>query len=77
MSFLDVNIIREEGTYTTYVYRKATFSGSYAHFDSLLPSNYQIGMTHTLLHGCAQIFSNGVSLKIDSVNECFQEQRLS
>ena len=33
MSFLEVNIIREQGKSTTLVYRKPTFSGIYTHFD--------------------------------------------
>ena len=40
MSFLDVNIIREKGRFTTSVYRKPTFSGIYTHFDSFLPSRF-------------------------------------
>ena len=31
MSFLDVNIIREQGKFTTSVYRKPTFNGIYTH----------------------------------------------
>ena len=35
MSFLDVQIIREDKTFTTSVYRKPNFSGVYTHFDIL------------------------------------------
>ena len=41
MSFLDVQIIREDKTFTTSVYRKLTFSGVYTHFDRFLPSTYK------------------------------------
>ena len=34
MSFLDVQISREDKTFTTPVYRKPTFSGVSTHFDS-------------------------------------------
>ena len=55
MSFLDVNIIRELGKFTTSVYRKPTFSGIYTHFDSLLLSTYKLSMIPTLLYRCFQI----------------------
>ena len=34
MSSLGVQIIRDDKTFTTSVYRKPTFSGVYTHFDS-------------------------------------------
>ena len=34
MCFFDVQIIREDKTFTTSFYRKSTFSGVYTHFDS-------------------------------------------
>ena len=34
LSFLDVNVLREEGQFVTNVYRKPTFSGVYTHFES-------------------------------------------
>ena len=46
--FLEVNIICEQGKFTTSVYRKLTFSRIYTHFDSFLPSIYKICMIHTL-----------------------------
>ena len=48
ISFLDVNVIREQGKFTTSVSRKPTFSGVYSHFDSFLPDTYKIGMIYTL-----------------------------
>ena len=40
ISFLDVNVIREQGEFITSVYGKPTFSGVYTHFDSfyLIPT---------------------------------------
>ena len=49
MSFLNVNIIREQGKFTTSVYHKPIFSGIYTHFVSFLPSTNKIGLIHTLL----------------------------
>ena len=48
ISFLDVNVIREQGKFTTSVNRKPTFSGVYSHFDSFLPDTYKIGMIYIL-----------------------------
>ena len=50
MSFLDVNVTREQGKFVTSVYRKPTFSGVYTHFDSFLPDTYKIGMIDTLIN---------------------------
>ena len=48
MSFLDVQIIHEDKTFITYVYRKPTFSGVYTHFDRFLPSTHKFGTVYTL-----------------------------
>ena len=37
ISFLDVDVIREQGKFVTSVYRKPTFIGVYTHFESFLP----------------------------------------
>ena len=58
MSFLDVQIIREDKTFTTSVYRKTTFSGVYTHFDSFLPSTYTFGTVYTFAYRCLQICSS-------------------
>ena len=55
MSFLDKQIIREDKTFTISVYRKPTFSGVYAHFDSFLPSAYKFGTVYTLANRCLRI----------------------
>ena len=44
MSFLDVNIIKEKGTFTTSFYRKPTFCQIYTH-DSFLPSSNKMNLT--------------------------------
>ena len=48
MSFLDIPIILEDKTFTTFIYRKPTFSGVYTHFDSFLPSTYKFGTVYIL-----------------------------
>ena len=45
MSFLDVEISRENGKLVITVYRKPIFSGAYTHFESFLPSINNFGMT--------------------------------
>ena len=52
MSLIDVQIIREDKTLTTYVYHKPTFSGVYTHFDSFLPSTYKFSTLYTLAYRC-------------------------
>ena len=44
LSFLDVEVIREQGKFTTTIYRKPTSSGVYSNFESFLPSFYKFGM---------------------------------
>ena len=50
LSFLDVEVIREQGKFTTTIYRKPTFSGVYSNFESFLPSVYKFGMVYTLVY---------------------------
>ena len=58
LSFLDVEIIREQGKFTTTIYRKPTFSGVYSNFESFLPSVYKFGKVYTLVYRCFRICSN-------------------
>ena len=58
ISFLNVNVIREQGKFITSVYQKPTFSGVYTHFDSLLPDAYEFGMILTLLNRYFRICCN-------------------
>ena len=58
LSSLDVEVIREQGKFTTTVYREPTFSGVYSNFESFLPSVYKFGMVYTLVYRCFRISSN-------------------
>ena len=58
LSFLDVNVFREEGQFKTNVYCKTTFSGVYTHFESFLLATYKFGMVYTLASGCFRICSD-------------------
>ena len=61
-SFLDIEIICEDKTFTTSVYRKPIFSGVYTHFDSFLPSKYKSGTVYTLACRCLHISSSWTKL---------------
>ena len=62
MSFLDIEIIREDKTFTTSVYRKPTFRGVYTHFDSFLRSTYNFGTVYTVDYKFFRIFSSWTKL---------------
>ena len=49
LSFLDVEIIREQGKFTATVYRKPTFSSVYSKFESFLRSIYKFSVLYTLV----------------------------
>ena len=52
LSFLDINVSREEEQFVTNVYRKPTFSGFSTHFESFLSTTYKFGMVYTLAYRC-------------------------
>ena len=57
-SFLDIEVIREQGKFSTRIYRKPTFIGVYNSFESFLPSVYKFGMVCTLVYICFRICSD-------------------
>ena len=58
LSFLEVEIMCEQGKFKTTVYWKPIFSGVYSNFESSLPSVYKFGMVYTLVYRCFCICSN-------------------
>ena len=64
MSFLDVQIICEYKTFTTSAYCKPTFSGVYIHFDSFLPSKYELLSTHSLIDASKYV-QGGLNCKLN------------
>ena len=58
LSFLDVEIIRKQGKFTTKIYRKSTFNGVYSCSESCSSSVYKFGMVYTLVYRCFRICSN-------------------
>ena len=67
MSSLGVQIIRDDKTFTTSVYRKRTFSGVYTHFDSFLPTAYKFSIVYALACRCLRISSSWTILHNESV----------
>ena len=49
-SYLDIEVIREQGKLSTTIYREPTFSGVYSNLESFLPSVYKYGMVYTLVY---------------------------
>ena len=62
MSFLVIEIICEDKTFTTSVYRKPIFSGVYTHFCSFLSSTHKFGTVYTLTYRRLQICSSWTKL---------------
>ena len=58
MSFLDVNISRENGKFVTTDCRKPTVSGVYTHFKSFLSSTQKFGLVYTLVFRCYTLWSD-------------------
>ena len=71
MSFLDVQIIREDKIFTTSVYSKLTFSGVYTHFVNSLPSTYKSGTVYRHSYRSLQICSRWTKLHYELV--CLEE----
>ena len=60
MSFLDVEISRENGKFVTTVYREPTFSSVYNSYESFLPSTYKFGMFYILVYRCFTLCSDWI-----------------
>ena len=63
LSFLDIEVIREQGKFITTIYRKPFFGGVYSNFESVLPSVYKFDMVYTLVFNVfafAQIGHNSI-----------------
>ena len=66
LSFHAVEIIRNQGKFTTTIYRKPTFSGICSNFEGSLPSVYKFCMVYPLVYRCFRIshrlFYNNIHL---------------
>ena len=62
LPFLDVDVLRENGKFSTSVHRKNTFSGVFTNFKAFLPNVYKKGLVATLIHRAYMINSSFLSL---------------
>ena len=58
LSFLDVMVPREDNIFGTLLYRKPTFSGVFANYNSFIPLNYKRGLLLSLFHRAFVICSS-------------------
>ena len=58
LSFLDINILRENDKFATNFYSKKTFSRVYTNFKNFLPETYKIGLIKSLLFRCFSLCSD-------------------
>ena len=58
LSFLDININRENYKFVTSVYHKPIFSGVFTNFESFIPDMYKRELIETLLHNSFRLCSN-------------------
>ena len=49
-SFLDIEVIREQGKFSTKIYRKPALRGVYSNSERILPSIHKFGMAYTLVY---------------------------
>ena len=57
ISFLDISVIRKEGSLVSNIYRKPTFSGVYTSYNSFMPTNYKKSLVITLVYRLFTIIS--------------------
>ena len=65
LSFLEVEIICQQGKFTTAVYQKFNFSGVYINSENFLPSVHKFRMVYTLVYRCFCICSNWTQFHIE------------
>ena len=58
LTFLNINITKYDESFLKEIYRKPTFSGIYMNYNSLIPSEYKIGLVTELLERYFQIASS-------------------
>ena len=63
--FLDIKIVGENNKFTTSFYRKPTFSGGIANFESFIHNGYKYALILILLHR---------AFKLCSIFELFQQE---
>ena len=74
LPFLDVNVYRCDGKFSSSVHRKDTFSGVFTNYKSFLPDVYKRGLISTLLYRAYMINSTNVSVheEVERLKEIFK-----
>ena len=74
-SFLDIIITRHNQQLKTFIYRKPTFSGVFAHYESYLDQTYKKSLTDTLLFRCFSICSDYTlfHLEVENLREILKK----
>ena len=75
LPFLDANVFRDAGKFSSSIHRKATFSGVYSNFKSFMPDTYKRGLVSTLLYRAYMISSSFESLheEIEKLKRVFSK----
>ena len=60
ISFLDINIVKEQDRFATSIYRKKTFTGLGSNFLSYMPMRFKISCLSTLIHRAYHLSSSYV-----------------
>ena len=77
LPFLDILVAHFEKGFTTSLYRKKTFTGLCAHFDSLSPVQYKINLNSVLIYRAFHICSSykAVHSQIYNIKRFLQQNR--
>ena len=75
LPFLDVNVFRDAGKFSSTVHRKTTFSGVYSNFRSFMPDAYKKGLVSTLLYRAFMICSSfeSVHKEVEKLKQVFSK----
>ena len=65
LSFLGINVNRENNNFTTSVFRKNTFTGLATNFSSFIPHIFKINLIRTLVYRAYSIYSDAIYLKTE------------
>ena len=72
LPFLDVLVTKSTNNFTTYVYRKATFTGEYIRWNSFGPKTRKTNLIATLTHRALKICSkSSLQQELDTIKSLF------
>ena len=69
LPFLDINIhLNDQGSFSTSIYHKPTFTGLFTNFKSFVPFTYKLALINTLIHRIYKICSSWIMFHHDICN---------